>query len=121
MRRCPWPLSVTLPPPSSTIFGPLALRTFAVAAILIVTGAGPQLNVMTPPAATAFTTAAEVQLAGVPVPMVRVGFEVSTARASAGTVALPFGLPAASTFVAGFGLALAPGPPRPSRAPGASP
>ena len=32
MRRCPWPLSVTLPPPSSTTFGPLALRTFAVAA-----------------------------------------------------------------------------------------
>jgi hypothetical protein len=46
--------------------------------------------------------------------------QVSTARASAGTVALPFGLPAASTLLAGFGLALAPGPPRPSRAPGAS-
>ena len=102
MRRWPSPLSVTLPPPSSTTFGPLALRTFAVAVIVIVTGAGPQLNVMMPPAATAVTTAAEVQLAGVPVPMIRVGFEVSTARASAGTVALPFGLPAASTFVGGL-------------------
>ena len=37
--------------------------------MVIVTGAGPHLKVITPPAATAFTTAADVQLAGVPVPM----------------------------------------------------
>jgi hypothetical protein len=32
-------------------------------------GEAPQLNVMTPPAATAATTASLVQLAGVPLPM----------------------------------------------------
>ena len=47
------------------------LRTFAVWRIRIVTGAGPQSNVTTPPRATAATTAAEVQLAGVPVPHLR--------------------------------------------------
>jgi hypothetical protein len=84
-----------MPPPSSTIAGPLALRTFAVAVIVIVTGSGPQSNVMIPPAATAATTAFDVQLAGVPDPITRVGREVSTARASAGTLAPPEGLPAA--------------------------
>ena len=59
----------------------LALRTFAVAVIVMVTGAGPQSKVMMPPAATAFTTAAEVQLAGVPVPTLRDGWLVSTAFA----------------------------------------
>jgi hypothetical protein len=44
----------------------------------IVTGAAPQLNVTTPPAATAATTAAEVQPAGLPVPTTRSGREVST-------------------------------------------
>ena len=44
------------------------LATVAVAVMVIVTGSGPQLNVMTPPAATAVTTAADVQLAGVPSP-----------------------------------------------------
>ena len=106
MRRWPPPLSVTLPPPSSTIRGPFALRTFAVAFIVIVIGSGPQLNVMMPPAATAATTASEVQLAALPLPMTRVGFEVSTARASAGTAALPFGLPAGGPATAG-GLLLA--------------
>jgi hypothetical protein len=65
--------------------------------MVITTGRGPQENVMTPPFATAETTAAEVQLPGVPLPMVRVGCEVSTARASAGTVAWPPGLPALSS------------------------
>ncbi|GAB3187123.1 hypothetical protein GCM10027259_53020 [Micromonospora palomenae] len=89
--------------------------------IRIVTGSGPQSKVMIPPAATARTTASEVQLAGVPVPTVLVGREVSTARASAGTVAPPFGLPARSGEPAvfdGFGDALLPGPPRPLRAGG---
>ncbi|GIH16938.1 hypothetical protein Raf01_51100 [Rugosimonospora africana] len=70
------------------------MRTFAVAFIVMVTGACPQEKVMIPPAATAATTAAEVQLAGVPLPTTRVGWVVSTAFASAGTAAWPFGLPA---------------------------
>jgi hypothetical protein len=37
--------------------------------MVIVTGDGPQLNVMTPPAATAAATAADVQLAGEPLPI----------------------------------------------------
>jgi hypothetical protein len=45
----------------------------AVAFIVIVTGFEPQLNVITPPLATALTTAAEVQLEGVPLPMTRFG------------------------------------------------
>jgi hypothetical protein len=84
---------VTFPPPSSTITGPWSLRTLAVAFIVIVTGAGPQSNVMMPPAATARTTASEVHVSGRPVPMTRVGREVSAARASAGMAALPFGFP----------------------------
>jgi hypothetical protein len=67
----------------------------AVAVIVIVTGAGPQLNVMTPPAATAAVTAAGVQLAGVPSPITWSGWLVSTAWPAAGTVAPPPGLPAA--------------------------
>src|SRR5919107_1851825 len=106
MRRWPPPLSVTLPPPSSTIFGPFALRILAVAFMVIVIGSGPQLKVMMPPAATADTTASDVQLAALPVPMTRVGLEVSTARASAGIGALPFGLPAGGPAAVG-GLLLA--------------
>jgi hypothetical protein len=64
--------------------------------MVITTGSGPQENVMTPPAATAATTAADVQLPGVPLPTVRVGCEVSTAPASAGTAACPAGFPALS-------------------------
>jgi hypothetical protein len=85
---------------------PVRLRIFAVAFMVIVIGSGPQLNVMMPPAATADTTASEVQLAALPLPTVRVGFDVSTARASAGIVALPFGLPACGPAAAG-GLLLA--------------
>ncbi len=71
------------------------LTTLAVAVMVIVTGAGPHEKVMIPPAATAATTAAEVQLAGVPVPITRVGRAVLTACAAAGTGAVPAGLPAA--------------------------
>lgn len=97
MRRLPAPLSVTRPPPSSTTCE-LVFRTFAVLAMVIVTGFGPQSNVMIPPAATAFTTAAEVQLAAVPLPTVRVGLLVSTALAAAGTDAFPSGLPGLGSF-----------------------
>jgi hypothetical protein len=80
-----------------------------VAVIVIVTGLRPQLNRMMPPLATAATTAAEVQLAGVPRPTTRLGWEVSTARASAGMAARPAGLPkealaAAPVRVAGAGF-----------------
>src|SRR5687768_15284454 len=94
MRRCPPPLSVTLPPPSSTISGPRSLRILAVAFMVMVTGFGPQSNVMTPPWATVATTASDVQLPGVPSPMTWVGREVSAARASEGTATRPVWLPA---------------------------
>jgi hypothetical protein len=57
------------------------LRTLAVALITMVTGRGPQENVITPPAATARTTACEVQLAGVPWPTTWSGWAVLTAGA----------------------------------------
>ena len=91
MRRWSAPLSVTLPPPSSTTTRDV-LTTLAVSVITIVCGSAPQLNVMTPPRATASTTAREVQLAGVPLPITRSGCEVSTSRASGGS-ATPFGFP----------------------------
>ncbi|MFL6144163.1 MAG: hypothetical protein ACJ72N_20145 [Labedaea sp.] len=92
----PAPLRVTRPPPSSTTLAEL-LRTFAVAASEIVTGSGPHEKVITPPAATAATTAAEVQLAALPSPITLVGRAVSTAAASAGTTARPAGLPIGAT------------------------
>jgi hypothetical protein len=61
--------------------------------MVIVTGFGPQSNVMTPPFATALTTAADVHPAGVPFPMTVVGLPVLTARAALGTLACPAGLP----------------------------
>ncbi|GAA4575534.1 hypothetical protein GCM10023193_74340 [Planotetraspora kaengkrachanensis] len=97
----PPPLSVTSPPPSMTTRA-LELRTFAVALMAIVTGSGPQEKVITPPAATAATTAFDVQLPGVPVPTTRVGREVSTGLASAGTAARPLGLPAVNGGRRGF-------------------
>src|SRR5438445_1543945 len=80
--RVPPPLSVTLPPPSSTTWCAV-LTTLAVAVIVIFTGVGPQLKVITPPLATAATTAADVQPAGVPSPITVVGCEVSAAAAAA--------------------------------------
>jgi hypothetical protein len=68
MRRAPFPLSVTFPCPSSTTSA-LVLRTLAVACMPIVTGFGPQENVIIPPAATASTTAWDVQLPGLPSPI----------------------------------------------------
>ncbi|GAA3088451.1 hypothetical protein GCM10010485_28280 [Streptosporangium carneum] len=52
---------------------------------------------MIPPAATAATTACEVQLAGVPVPTTRVERVVSTARAAAGTATRPSRFPGAAS------------------------
>src|SRR5688572_7490417 len=106
MRCSPPPDSVTLPPPSITMSGPVSLNTFAVRSSVMVTGSGPQSNVMVPPPATAATNASDVQLSGVPVPTIVVGTDVSTAPASAGTSHVPSGLPAGgpcSGSVAGGG------------------
>src|SRR5262245_26066517 len=92
----------TAPPPSSVIFRPPSMTvflldgTFSVAVTRIVTGSGPQLKVMTPPAVTAVCSALNVQLAAVPVPITAVGLEVLAACAIVGTPAAhdPFGLPA---------------------------
>jgi hypothetical protein len=83
----------------------------AVSFIVIVTGVDPQEKVITPPAATAATTASEVQLAGVPSPITRAGREVSSARPSAGTGARPLRLPGGGsggdgTAACGSGLAV---------------
>jgi hypothetical protein len=63
----------------------LVFTTLAVPVIVIVTGLGPQLKVMMPPLATALTTAADVQLAGLPVPMTWWGPLVLAARPAGGT------------------------------------
>src|SRR5664279_4025243 len=94
MRVVPPPLSVTLLPPSITSLVPLSLKTFAVEVRTVVTGSGPQLNVVMPPFATAATNASPVQLAGVPVPITVVGDDTSSACPSGGTVAWPSGQPA---------------------------
>src|SRR3954451_6557214 len=90
----PPPSRVILRPPSMTVF--LVDGTFSVAVTRIVTGSGPQLKVMTPPAVTAVCSALKVQLAAVPVPTTAVGVAVLTAWAFARTPALhdPLGLPA---------------------------
>jgi len=54
----------------------------------MVTGFGPQLKVIIPPLATAATKAAEVQLAGVPVPTTVVGLATLAGWAKAGIVQL---------------------------------
>src|SRR3954464_6083030 len=95
MRRLPAPLSVTRPRPSRTTRLEV-FTTFAVAVMVIVTGLLPQLKRIVPPLATAETTAAGVQLAGVPRPTTRFGWEGATARAAAGTAACPAGLPNAA-------------------------
>src|SRR5260370_12578237 len=84
MRLVPPPLRVTLSPQSMTSFAPLSLKTFAVRVRTIVTGSGPQSNVMTPPLATAATNASPVQLAGVPVPITVAGDDTPSAWASGG-------------------------------------
>src|ERR1700742_929584 len=88
MRRAPPPLRVTFPWPSSTT-PVLVLRTLAVVSMVMVTGFGPQENVITPPAATASTTAWDVQLAGVPSPITWSGWAMLTGWPAAGTAAMP--------------------------------
>ena len=56
---------------TATVF--LVLGMFSVAVTGIVTGLAPQLNVMMPPAVAAACSAANVQLAALPVPTTAVG------------------------------------------------
>src|SRR4051812_49942369 len=92
----------TAPPPSRVIFRPPSMTVFfvdgtlSVAVTRIITGSGPQLKVMTPPAVTAVWRALKLQLAGMPVPTTAVGLAVLAAWAFAGTPAPhePLGLPA---------------------------
>jgi hypothetical protein len=93
------------------------LRTLAVVSMVMVTGLGPQANVITPPAATASTTAADVQLAAVPVPITWSGWAMLTGWPAAGTGAMPVPLltgacdGAAGALVFGFGTRAIPGVP----------
>jgi hypothetical protein len=61
--------------------------------MVITTGFGPHEKVITPPFATAATTAADVQPPGVPSPTTVVGSDTSAACAAEGTGACPSGLP----------------------------
>jgi len=82
----------------------LVLTTFAVAVIVMVTGLGPQEKVISPPAATAATTAWDVQLAAVPFPMTVVGSVASRRTLAGDSLAVP-GLAVAGFAVAGFAVA----------------
>jgi hypothetical protein len=76
---------------------PVETGGLSVAVTEMVTGLGPQLNVMIPPPLTAVDRAWKVQLAGVPDPTVVVGWLVSTACACVGSVSVlqePLGFPA---------------------------
>jgi hypothetical protein len=77
------PSRVTRLPPSMVVL--TLMGRFMVAVIGMVTGAVPQLNVMTPPRVTAVFSALNVQLAGVPVPTTVVGLETSAGCAPAGS------------------------------------
>src|SRR5689334_18127890 len=83
MRDVLPPLSVTLPPPSSTV----SFVNVICEVTVIVTGALPQLKTIVPPPVAACCSAAAVQLAAVPSPMTAVGDETSY-RAGASHTAL---------------------------------
>jgi hypothetical protein len=70
----------------------------------MVTGLGPQEKVISPPAATAATTAWDVQLAAVPFPMTVVGSVASRRTLAGDSLAVP-GLAVAGLAVAGFAVA----------------
>ena len=70
-----------------------------------------------PPCATAATTAAPVQLAGVPLPTTLSGLEVSSRPAPAGIADLPSGLPAGGQSSVGMLPGPAPAPPGPPAPP----
>src|SRR5262245_9469781 len=96
MRVLPPPSSVTLFPPSITVSALMAFSDVTV----MVTGAAPQSNVITPPFASAASRAASVQLPGVPSPTTAFGADVSAAWMGSG-------------HVGGGGLGAPPSPPVP--------
>jgi hypothetical protein len=73
----------------------VVVGTFRVAVTAMVTGAVPQLKVMTPPLVTAVESALNVQLPVVPLPTTVVGFDTSAGWPPAGIPAehLPLGFP----------------------------
>ena len=73
MREVPPPLSVTRPPPSSTV----SFVNAICAVTVIVTGALPHAKTIVPPPVAACWSAASVQLAAVPSPTVAVGADTS--------------------------------------------
>jgi len=75
--------------------------------MMIVTGFEPHLKTIFPPLATAETTASEVQLSGVPVPMTRLGLAVLTARPAVGTFTFPDGFPAVALILIDVAVAVA--------------
>jgi hypothetical protein len=82
---------------------PVAIGGLSVDVTEIVTGSGPQSNVMIPPPLTALDSAWNVQLDAVPVPTTVVAWLVSTGSASAGNVSVvqePVGFPATGTVPA---------------------
>src|SRR5579863_8911954 len=96
----PPPSRVILLPPSMTICTgvlPVDIGGLSVDVTEMVTGSGPQLNVMIPPPLIAVDSVWNVQLDGVPIPTTVVGWLVSTGWASAGNVRVvhvPVGFPA---------------------------
>src|SRR6185369_11038639 len=86
MRTAFRPSSATLLPPSITVS--TLVGRFMVALIGMLTGALPQLKVITPPRATAALRAVNVQLAAVPVPTTLVGLETLAGCAPAGKALL---------------------------------
>src|SRR4051794_41185288 len=73
MRVLPFPSSVTLPPPSSTVSTLMAFSEVTV----IVAFDGPQSNVITPPLAMAASRAASLHPSGEPLPTTALGDELS--------------------------------------------
>jgi hypothetical protein len=77
--------------------------------MVMVTGLGPQENVITPPAATASTTAWDVQLAALPSPITWSGWAMLTGWPAAGTAAIPVPLLAGACDGAAGALVLGAG------------
>ncbi len=100
----PPPLSVTLPPPSMTILGPVSLKTFAVSVERDGHRIGAAVERDDAALGDGATNAAPVQLAAVPSPTTVRGLEMSSSRASAGTAQWPSGLPAGGPPVGSVGM-----------------
>src|SRR5450759_1118854 len=102
----------TATPPSSVIFWPPSMPVFlllgssSVAVTRMVTGASPQLKVMTPPLVAAACSWVKVQLSALPVPTTVVGVDTLAGWPFAGTPALHelYGLPALQVVPPSIGI-----------------